>query len=60
MKQALETCVKKLIYLINEAKEIFSKEDNVQYVRAPVTICGDIHGQFNDLLELFRIGNDIE
>lgn len=39
-----------------QAKEILQEESNVQPVKAPVTICGDIHGQFYDLAELFRIG----
>ena len=30
--------------LCAKAKEILVKESNVQPVRAPVTICGDIHG----------------
>jgi len=42
--------------LCDEAKEILSSESNVQPVSAPVTVCGDIHGQFYDLIELFRIG----
>ncbi|OZJ02822.1 Serine/threonine-protein phosphatase 4 catalytic subunit [Bifiguratus adelaidae] len=41
-----------------KAREILVEESNVQRVDAPVTICGDIHGQFWDLLELFLKGGD--
>lgn len=44
--------------LCDKAQEILSEESNVQPVRSPVTVCGDIHGQFQDLLELFRIGGN--
>jgi hypothetical protein len=44
--------------LCEQAKAILMEEWNVQPVRCPVTVCGDIHGQFYDLIELFRIGGD--
>lgn len=44
--------------LCSKAKEILAEESNVQLVQAPVTICGDIHGQFHDLIELFNVGGE--
>ncbi|KAJ1338704.1 serine/threonine-protein phosphatase PP1-1 [Microdochium nivale] len=41
--------------LCEMVKEVLMEESNIQPVSTPVTICGDIHGQFYDLLELFRV-----
>ncbi|ERS95947.1 hypothetical protein HMPREF1624_07482 [Sporothrix schenckii ATCC 58251] len=45
--------------LCHKARELLIEEGNVVQVTAPVTICGDIHGQFHDLMELFRVGGDV-
>eukprot|EP01027_Heterolobosea_sp_BB2_P017444 GEZU01024701.1.p1 GENE.GEZU01024701.1~~GEZU01024701.1.p1 ORF type:complete len:315 (+),score=37.85 GEZU01024701.1:318-1262(+) len=45
--------------LCAKAMEILVTESNVQRVHGPVTICGDIHGQFHDLLELFSVGGGV-
>jgi len=56
LKPLVEDDVKTLCM---KAKDILEKEDNVQPVISPVTLVGDIHGQWYDLIELFRIGGDL-
>jgi len=45
--------------LCTKAKEVLSRESNVQAIPAPVTLCGDLHGQFYDLVELFSVGGAV-
>jgi len=63
----LDKCIEKLMecrplsepevrQLCESARDALTRDANVRRVKSPVTIVGDIHGQFHDLLELFRIG----
>ncbi|THH06555.1 hypothetical protein EW145_g4003 [Phellinidium pouzarii] len=63
----LDACIEQLLrkQLLHETllreicektKEVLMRESNVVHVSAPVTVVGDIHGQFYDLVEIFRIG----
>jgi len=39
--------------------EILAAEPQVLRIKPPATVCGDIHGQFYDLKELFKIGGEL-
>ena len=47
----------KLICL--KAKDIFMDEENVIKINSPVSLVGDVHGQFHDLIEIFKIGGEL-
>ena len=45
-----------LKYLCNKSMEIFMQESSFLELAAPIIICGDIHGQYRDLIRLFDFG----
>eukprot|EP01017_Pseudomicrothorax_dubius_P025657 TRINITY_DN2794_c0_g2_i5.p1 TRINITY_DN2794_c0_g2~~TRINITY_DN2794_c0_g2_i5.p1 ORF type:complete len:215 (-),score=21.28 TRINITY_DN2794_c0_g2_i5:30-674(-) len=49
-----------LVRLVQEANAIFKREGNVVQVQDPITVVGDIHGQFYDLVKIVELGGNPE
>ena len=51
--------VPEIKWICESVREIFAREENIVNIITPVTVAGDIHGQFDDLLGLFDTGGAV-
>jgi hypothetical protein len=42
--------------LCHHLTEMLAGESNLIYLKAPITVVGDVHGQFYDVLEFLKVG----
>ena len=45
-----------IIKIVKAARTVFFQQPVLLEVNAPINICGDVHGQYSDLLRLFELG----
>ena len=49
-----------IILILEQATSIFRRERNLLEVKDPVTVVGDIHGQFFDFVKMLDVGGNPE
>jgi serine/threonine-protein phosphatase 2B catalytic subunit len=45
--------------ILRQCTEMLSSEPNLLKVKSPVTVVGDIHGQYYDLMKIFEVGGKL-
>lgn len=45
-----------IIFIMEKVLPIIQNEPNLLKLEPPIYVCGDIHGQYGDLLQLFKLG----